>query len=313
MSAAFFCALPHEGIITIQGIDSKKFLQSQLTCNLDYLSITQTSLGARCTPKGRMISSFRVIEQAANHYLLCLDQRLIEKQITDLKKYAIFSKVTLTEESTDWVRFGLSSTDDKLQFLNIDIPTENNQLSRQAGQLLIKISHNRFELWIPKAQAQEIEQLLNAHLAVQPLNVWLLGQIEAGIGQVFLETSETFIPQMINIQSLGGVSFKKGCYTGQEIVARMQYLGKLKRHLYRFTLNSPQLPAIATPLFSTTHSTAVGEVVLAATTTTNTIEILAVVQDDAVEAKLWLQDHEEQPLKLLPLPYRVNPDEEIKR
>ncbi len=74
------------------------------------------------------------------------------------------------------------------------------------------------------------------------LNEWLLGQIRAGIGQVMPQTRELFIPQMLNLQAVGGVSFKKGCYTGQEIVARMQYLGKLKRRLYRLRLNTPEMP-----------------------------------------------------------------------
>lgn len=146
----------------------------------------------------------------------------------------------------------------------------------------------------------------------KPLNDWLLGQIRAGIGQVFLENTEEFVPQMINLQSIGGVSFKKGCYLGQEIVARMQYLGKLKRHLYRFSLDHQDLPNIGADLFSTVHTSSVGRVVLAAQTEDHKIELLAVTQDDATTNELWLQDNQTNHLKLLSIPYEVNPEEEIK-
>ncbi len=86
---------------------------------------------------------------------------------------------------------------------------------------------------------------LREHSREAPLDDWLLGQVRAGIGQVFGATRELFIPQMINLQAVGGVSFKKGCYTGQEIVARMQYLGRLKRRLYRLALDADEVPAPA--------------------------------------------------------------------
>ncbi|MCQ3971415.1 CAF17-like 4Fe-4S cluster assembly/insertion protein YgfZ, partial [Klebsiella pneumoniae] len=111
-----------------------------------------------------------------------------------------------------------------------------------------------------------------------PVNRWLLDQVRAGIGQVFGSTRELFIPQMINLQALGGVSFKKGCYTGQEIVARMQYLGKLKRRLQRLLIEGRQdeLPAPGVEIFSPVHGSSVGEVVLAASDT-DRIELLAVL------------------------------------
>ena len=105
----------------------------------------------------------------------------------------------------------------------------------------------------------------------------------AGIGQVMPTTRELFIPQMLNLQAVGGVSFKKGCYTGQEIVARMQYLGKLKRRLYRLSLDAAQLPEPGTPLFAPSHNSSIGEVVLAANAGQN-IELLAVLQAEAAEA-----------------------------
>lgn len=313
MVNAFFCPLTHEGVLAIEGVDSKKFLQGQVTCNLNYLTPELSSLGARCTPKGRMTASFRVIERAADHYLLSLDSRLVSTQHDDFKKYAIFSKVSFTAVTDRWLRFGLQGMADELAFLKVSLPTTINQISHQADYFIIKVSEHRFELWVATDSTTDIVKQLADQLPQQTLNAWLLGQIQAGIGQVFKETTELFIPQMINLQAVGGVSFKKGCYTGQEIVARMQYLGKLKRHLYRFKLASSELPSKGWPLFSPVHNSSVGEVVLAAFTTPNEIELLAVVLDEATETKLWLKDGEGQLLERLELPYQLNSEEEIKR
>jgi folate-binding protein YgfZ len=126
-------------------------------------------------------------------------------------------------------------------------------------------------------------------------------------------TGELFIPQMINLQALDGVSFKKGCYTGQEIVARMQYLGKLKRRLYRLTLPATQLPEPGTPLFSPTHNSSVGEVVLAAHTE-HAVELLAVLQDEAAQdGRIHLGSADGSTLSVLDLPYKLDSNREIQR
>ena len=104
---AFFCVLSHEGILAVRGPDASKFLQGQLTCNLNYLDAQHSSLGARCTPKGRMQSSFRILPEG-DGFLLAMDRELVPAQLTDLSKYAAFSKSKLHDESGDWVRFGLS-------------------------------------------------------------------------------------------------------------------------------------------------------------------------------------------------------------
>ena len=96
--SAFFCPLSHEGVLAVRGSDAAKFLQGQLTCNLNYLSDTQASLGARCTQKGRMQSSFRILLQG-DGVLLAMASELLEPQLADLKKYAVFSKSKLTDES----------------------------------------------------------------------------------------------------------------------------------------------------------------------------------------------------------------------
>ncbi|MGZ7458895.1 CAF17-like 4Fe-4S cluster assembly/insertion protein YgfZ [Pseudomonas sp. Ma2-10] len=310
--SAFFCTLSHEGVLAVRGADAGKFLQGQLTCNLNYLSDTQASLGARCTQKGRMQSSFRILLEG-DGVLMAMATELLEPQLADLKKYAVFSKSKLTDESAAWVRFGIDHGDTALISLGLELPADTDSVARNDGLIAIRISPDRAELWVIADQANLIKGQLSVVLAEGDLNQWLLGQIRAGIGQVMSSTRELFIPQMLNLQAVGGVSFKKGCYTGQEIVARMQYLGKLKRRLYRLKLDANELPEPGTQLFSPTHGSSIGEVVLAARAEQN-IELLAVLQAEAAQGgDIHLGALEGPALHLLDLPYELDRDREIQR
>ena len=310
--SAFFCRLSHEGLLAVRGPDASKFLQGQLTCNLNYLSADNASLGARCTPKGRMLSSFRIVQQG-DGYLLAMASELLDSQLTDLQKYAAFSKSKLSDESAQWLRIGLQGGDAVLASLGLNLPAIADSVVHAGDMLAVRLSDGRSELWAPAAQAETVLPTLTAQLREAPLNDWLLAQVRAGIGQVFGATREQLIPQMINLQAVGGVSFKKGCYTGQEIVARMQYLGKLKRRLYRLSLAGDDVPAVATPLFSPVHGSSVGEVVLAARSSSG-VELLAVVQEDAlVDGHLHLGSLEGPALQRLDLPYTLDADREIQR
>ncbi|WP_296269471.1 YgfZ/GcvT domain-containing protein [Pseudomonas sp. UBA6323] len=310
--SAYFTLLDHEGLLAVRGADAAKFLQGQVTCNLNYLSASQSSLGARCTPKGRMLSSFRIVP-VDDGYLLAMARELIESQQADLQKYAVFSKSKLSDESAAWVRFGLAGGDAVLSELGLQLGAASDAIT-SAGQLIaIRLSDGRAELWAPATEAEQLRDRLAALLPRAPLNDWLLAQVRAGVGQVFGATRELFIPQMINLQALGGVSFKKGCYTGQEIVARMQYLGKLKRRLQRLRLVAEALPAVGDELFSPVHGSSVGEVVLAAQAG-DAIELLAVLQEDAVnDGRIHLGSSDGPALTLLDLPYQLDADKEIQR
>ncbi|MDP3847365.1 MAG: folate-binding protein YgfZ [Pseudomonas sp.] len=310
--SAFFCALTHEGLLAVRGPDASKLLQGQLTCNLNYLDEHNASLGARCTPKGRMLSSFRILQQA-DGYLLAMASELLTEQLAELQKYAVFSKSKLTDASALWVRFGLQGGDAVLASLGLQLAEACDSLARHGELLAVRLSDGRSELWAPSASAEQLHKQLAAQLPQAPLNSWLLAQVRAGIGQVFGASREAFIPQMINLQALGGVSFKKGCYTGQEIVARMQYLGKLKRRLYRLSLSGNHIPDVATPLFSPVHASSVGEVVLAAQAG-ESVELLAVLQEDALnDGRIYLGSLEGDALQRLELPYKLDSDREIQR
>lgn len=195
---AFFCTLSHEGVLAVRGVDASKFLQGQLTCNLNYLNEDKSSLGARCTQKGRMQSSFRIVFEG-NGCLLAMASELIEPQLLDLRKYAVFSKSKLTDESAEWVRFGLQDGDSALVGLGLDLAQETDAVVRANELIAIRVSPGRAELWVRAGQADSVKSQLASQLSEGPLNDWLLGQIRAGIGQVFGSTREEFIPQMIMI------------------------------------------------------------------------------------------------------------------
>lgn len=288
IDTGFFCVLSHEGVLQVQGTDAEKFLQGQLSCDVSSLSTAYASLGTRCTAKGRMQSSFRIQQQSEECYLLAMAQELIEPQLADLQKYAVFSKSNLQDVSGEWVRFGLYLADAILAELNLPLAHEANRRVQHQELSAIRLHSGHVELWVPRSRAQEIQAQLTAHLQEAPLSAWLLHQIQAGIGQVFAGTWEHFVPQMLNLQTLEAVSFKKGCYTGQEIVARTQYLGKLKRHMHRFALESKAIePQPGMDIFPCNGNSSVGEVVMSASLD-HTTELLAVLQDEILEQDVTL-------------------------
>ena len=302
---ALLCPLDYEGIIGLTGPDTARFLQGQVTCDVAALEVGTSTLGARCNPKGRMQSSFRLCRVDENSYLLVLHADLLERQMAELKKYAVFFKTQLHDASLQWLRFGLSGDplEPALASAGLPCPDAMQGIAHAAAGMVIRLAEDAAELWLKPDQAETIIEPLCRTAAPLASNAWRLRQIRAGVGQVFPETYESFIPQMLNLQQLGGVSFRKGCYTGQEIVARMQYLGKLKRRMYRLLLAGEALPAPATPILDRTTGQTVGEIVMAAGSETG-VELLAVLQKDAAQLATLVVGNSDGPLLSLGgLPY----------
>ena len=237
-----------------------------------------------------MQSSFRLLKLSDERYLLAMDAELLEPQQADLARYAAFFKVQLSDSTDQWVRLGLWGSQMEEALAATDVSQ------------VISIDDTTVELWLPAGRAHEVATALLQHAEPVALNAWQLQQIRLGIGQVHSQTRESFIPQMLNLQQLGGVSFHKGCYTGQEIVARMQYLGKLKRRMYRLTGAGIDLPTPGTPIINSANDQAVGEVVTAASAATG-MELLAVLQKEAAQLPTLHIANGTAPLQLATLPY----------
>ncbi|MGR0280126.1 CAF17-like 4Fe-4S cluster assembly/insertion protein YgfZ [Marinomonas dokdonensis] len=212
----------HIGVLTVKGNDAEKFLQGQLTCDLTKLSDSSGLYGAICNVKGRIISNFFLLRKQQD-ILMVISQDVLEKTLNHLKKYAVFFKVELINSSTDYAISTHIQASDK--------PASNSKLAetlsvtQDESQLTCELASYPMQVeWrIQSAlDADIIEQ--EAHLA-EPLQLLMARPL------ITEAQSEETLPQWLNMQSNGGISFTKGCYTGQEIIARMQYRGKSKKQL----------------------------------------------------------------------------------
>ena len=301
-----FINIDDHGLLLIQGPDAKKFLQGQVTCDIDQLKSGingVSTLGAHCTPKGRMLFSFRAFAMADDTIALNIYKPLIQEALTALKKYSIFSKVDIIDASDEYRILGFSDTDDSAKASMATLPTTINHSITDSQGTIIAIGDHHYEYYLDKLNA---EQLLVEYPATAASHIWEAVNIRAGIGEVKVETVDMFIPQMLNYQAIGtGISFSKGCYTGQEVVARMQYRGKLKRRLFRFSIESDQALIPGMPLFTQDSTQSIGNIVSSAESGQSQ-ELLAVVTEQAViEDKVYLDPDGMQKLQQEPLPYAI--------
>lgn len=298
--------LSHDGILAISGADANRFLQGQLTCDVNVLPEPGSTLGARCNPKGRIQSSFRLVRLTADTYLLAMHQEVLQAQSADLGKYAVFFKASITDVSNDWVRIGLWGQDAStaLEKAGLAVPLNIDETtSCDVGTVVRVPGLERFEIWLPEETALQTLDHLQTLAAPTAFNAWQLLQIHNGLGEVSLATRESFIPQMLNMQLFNAVSFRKGCYTGQEIVARMQYLGKLKRRMFRLLMEGQEPLTPGTAIVNRETGQALGEVVSSARSGDLT-EILAVLQKDAAQLlELAAVDSNGPSLSVADLPY----------
>lgn len=310
-SDCLFTPLLHQQVIRVEGKEAFSFLQGQLSCDLRDISAEMTRLGAHCNIKGHMLSLFRVIQPEDNVFWLRGSSDLSEKALAQLKKYIIFSKAT-AEIDNDLVGLGTQGKAAASQLSQLfdlpedSLPTQPGQAIRLKQTSLICVGEQRYELW---TAADVLEPLLanlqQSGASLMPLQQWLLGDIQAGIPDLRQETSEAFIPQMTNLQVFEGISFRKGCYTGQEIITRLQHRGQLKRPMYHARVHTESLPLPGTPLHCADKEN-VGQVVLAAETVqAGVFELLAVIlKTRAEDDSVMLPD--QSTLELLELPYTLD-------
>ncbi len=241
-------------LIQVTGEKAQVFLQGQLTCDMRLLSEHgSSSLAAICDPKGRMIANFWVVNFHQD-YLLILPRSLSDTLINHLSKYAVFSKVHVTRYSGDLKIYA----------------SHHHQANKNIIVVNFKNSNRNIVL------TTEIFSTVS-----DDESVFRTDNIREQFCILYPETSLLFIPQMINLQNWGGVSFEKGCYVGQEIVARTQHLGTLKRHLHYLKLSQSNIPSPGDKL-NNTAGDIIGVFVDATLTSPNQIEALVVIQDQAV-------------------------------
>tara|TARA_B110000977_G_scaffold121654_1_gene156458 strand:- start:154 stop:993 length:840 start_codon:yes stop_codon:yes gene_type:complete len=215
--------LSNFGFLSITGRDALKFLQGYTTCDLELLKPGGHGIGATCNIQGRMLTNYRIV--AIEHgFLLRMHGSLIEPTMTFLKKYIVFSKAALKDESANYHCYGSIGplTDATTQPINDCITIQVSTVGP------------RHEHWC--------QTNIEACDDPQHYAEWQLAELNEGYVWLEAATREELIPQMLNLQRFGGISFTKGCYLGQEIVARMQYRGVLKRRLHQGQSDTPVVP-----------------------------------------------------------------------
>lgn len=308
--------LSHFSIIKATGEDASTFLQGQLTNDIEKVSNDASQLSGYCNQKGRLLASFRVYKKKDELFLL-LPKELYEETFKRLKMYVMRSKVEFTNCSVDYVTIGYSGPNADIELKNQfnNIPAQVDEVSHADDVTIIKVTgdHPRYQITGPIEKITTLWQNLDVNAAPVGMDVWNLLEIRAGIPTIYQPTVESFVPQMINFELINGVSFKKGCYTGQEIVARMHYLGKLKRRMYRIRIDTTDSVLPGTALFSpdSTSGQGTGSIVMSAASSENGTEALAVIQIKQAESQtLKLNDIDGPAISVLEIPYEFPAEKE---
>ncbi len=255
-------------LLNVQGPDSERFLQGQLSCDLREVGPKSARWGTYNNPKGRMHASFLISAAPgeANGYHLRMADDVAEHCREVLAKYIVFSKAEIESLADDWLVFAVVGPDAKSVLEDVlDGPIEDGlsePLSSQHGSgwqcIAVSPEQDIYELHVQADQASEIWDKLSAAMSVADSDRWDKALIDLGMAEVRAQNCESLIPQMMNFDLNGGINFKKGCYTGQEVIARLHYRGEAKQRLFR--IRGPQAE-LGTELFSEARNSAVGEVV----------------------------------------------------
>lgn len=291
-----FAPLTDYSLITVKGPDAEKFLQGQCTCDFAQLHSYSAILGAHCTAKGRMIASFAAAQMGENAIGLRVHNSVCSQLLASLKKYSVFSKVEILQ-SDQFALLGIIQAESaKDTVLNINLKHS------------VYLNENNIqEMWIAKGTLKEHWKDLQNTFSVVEQSRWQLENIRRGLGEVRIETLESLLPQEINFQLVHGISFKKGCYTGQEIVARTHYKGQLKKHMYRAACETDSPPSPGSAIYTENHQAKCGTVIFSSKVTGNKCELLVLANDACRENDSVTLDNESRSiLQWLPLPYAIS-------
>ena len=307
------CPLDSWDLISVTGEDRITFLQGQLTCDLEKLKTGQQTLAAHCNPQGKAWTVARVIV-LEDRILLTQPSSVSEVQLPELKKYAAFSKVVIQKE-TEYKIFGLAGPK-SAEYIAKEVDTaathETSSLL-ESGTVLIKQPYPslRYLAIMKNAVAEALLIDLKSKAEIFDDSLWNAMNIAAGVGFLAAETSAQFIPQMLNLQALDGISFTKGCYIGQETVARAKYRGANKRAMFILTGRSSDCPKAGQTIEVLLNNNwkRVGVIVSACQYGDGHIEVLAVLPKDTNPEDIFqVKELESSTLYYAPLPYQIAED-----
>ncbi len=314
------CDLSAYGLIVIAGSDAMTFMQGQFTNDVSLVNARTGQLNAVCNNKGRVIADF-ILFQYQQNYFLSLHHSMVETVIEHLQKYIVHAQVAIQDVSDQLVHLGICGKQacNKLaELLQIDAATFFNKTADNKQPCAVYASDDyivinntdiqaRCHVFAQTENAQTCWQQISEFATPVQANAWEGLNIQAGLPVITKVTSEAFVPQMLNLELLGGVSFKKGCYTGQEIVARMHYLGKLKKRMYKIFIDAAETspPRPGDKIFAQQASAGqnTGMLVNVQPAVNHGFEALAVIQIADSQSALKLHDANGPAIKLETLPY----------
>ncbi|GAC1412467.1 MAG: folate-binding protein YgfZ [Burkholderiaceae bacterium] len=252
-STNFMVPLTDIGLIAVAGEDAASFLHAQLTNDVTHLSASQARLAGYCTPKGRLLATV-LLWKIGDDILVQAPLELLSGLQKRLQMFVLRAKAKLSDVTSAWVQIGLVGPAASASLANWfpDLPAMPYAKVESSAGILLRLADAAHSsegmqgqaryVWILTAEAAQAAWPRLAK-ALQPAgtNAWRLAEIRAAVASVTLATQEKFVPQMVNFEAVGGVNFQKGCYPGQEIVARSQYLGKLKRRMVPATVESAEV------------------------------------------------------------------------
>ncbi len=308
LGGAVRSALAGLGVITVTGEDAARFLHGQLTNDVEHLGTDRLALDGYCTAKGRLLATFRCWrdEQAIQ---LLLPREVLPAVLKRLAMFVLRAKARLADASDSWrawAVFGAGAAS-ALSALGVTLPASAGQAVRLGGSRIARLHGSarvaeRFLVLAPAAEAQ----LLLAKLAGLPVvdeGAFWWSEIDAAVPTVFAATQEKFVPQMINFEVVGGVSFSKGCYPGQEVVARSQYRGKLRRRMQ--LAHCAAAAAAGADVFADGEAEPAGTVVMSASAPEGGFDMLFECPLEKTEAALHLGAPDGPLLERRALPYEL--------
>lgn len=306
----------HElAVIRAAGQDARKFLLSQFTNDVNLISPEKFQLNGYCSPKGRLLALMWVV-QRNDEFLLILPQNILEPTLKRLRLFVLNAKVSLEDASSQWLVLGCAGpgAPAAIERLAGMTPEKPDSVASTNSMLVMRMPGitNRFIVLggsDPLAEgslAQAWRELARTQRAVTT-EVWAGLEIESGVPHIVPATIDEFVPQMVNLEQLGGLSFTKGCYPGQEIVARTQYRGQIKRRMVLLHGSGESQPQPGEKLYAAGNmENAVGRVVRAAPRSSSDFSLLAVVENEKRAQPLHLAAAPHATLELMNLPYTVD-------
>jgi folate-binding protein YgfZ len=312
LADGFVAPIDDLALIKVGGVEAAGFLHKQLTNDVEHLSSFEARLAGYCTPKGRLMATLLMWRNEESIFLQ-LPRAISAALQKRLQMFVMRAKVTLLDASDEQLTLGLGGRNAAAVLATwFDaLPEQPYAKLDHALGTLVRVADAcgapRYQWLMSAATAQSVWPVLAATLAAGDDAAWTLSQVHAGVPQIDAATQEQFVPQMVNFELLGGVNFKKGCYPGQEIVARSQYLGKLKRRTTLVTIAGTAAKA-GDELFAISDpEQPCGMIVNAAPNGAGGIDALVEIKLAAIDdASIHVGAVDGDPVQFLTMPYALD-------